>query len=180
MKIHRTHGHVAVLMLSLVAGLCGAAEPHSEGGLNLGLKINDEATPADVGLPSYPGSKPYKEGEQSSSAANLGFSTGSFGIKVIGMNFETRDKPERVATFYKRALSKYGNVLECTGDTDTRPTQRRADDEELVCEADDPGTNSVVYKVGTEKNQRIVAIKSSDGGTRFSLVHVDMRGKSKR
>jgi hypothetical protein len=33
-----------------------------------------------------------------------------------------------------------------------------------------------VYKVGTENNQRIVAIQPHKSGTQFSLVHVDIRG----
>jgi hypothetical protein len=37
-----------------------------------------------------------------------------------------------------------------------------------------------VYKVGTEKHQRIVAIKPHQRGARFSLVRLDMRGESKQ
>lgn len=179
MKAHIAYGRAAVLMLSLAVGTSYAGET-SQTGVNFGLKVTDEATASDAGLPTYPGAKPYKEDEQSSSAANFGLSTSTFGIKVVAMNLETGDKPERVAAFYKRALSKYGDVLECTRDTDTRASKQNEDSDELVCEADDPGENSVVYKVGTEKNQRVVAIKPHGGGTRFSLVHVDTRGKAKR
>jgi hypothetical protein len=49
----------------------------------------------------------------------------------------------------------------------------------VQCDADEPGANSVVYKVGTEENQRIVAIKPHGRGARFSLVHVDVRGEKR-
>jgi hypothetical protein len=45
----------------------------------------------------------------------------------------------------------------------------------LKCEPTDVDGHSHVYKVGTEKNQRIVAIKPYGKGTRFDLVHVNVR-----
>jgi hypothetical protein len=182
MNVYAANSGVLVVMLSLVAGVCGAAETDSQGGLDVGIKVSDEATAADAGLPTYPGSKPYKDADQSSSGANIGLSTPLFGLKVVAMNLETPDKPERVAAFYRKALSKYGNVLECRDAADQEEKSKSGDasNDELVCDADDPGTNSVVYKVGSEDNQRIVAIKPHGSGTRFSLVHVDKRDKAKR
>jgi hypothetical protein len=180
MKVHAASGSVVAVMLSLVSGACGAGETESRGGLDVGLKVTDQATAADAGLPAYPGSKPYKDADQSSSGANIGVSTPLFGLKVVAMNLETSDKPERVATFYRKALSKYGTVLECSDAAnekeESEPSAKTGD--ELACDADDPGTNSVVYKVGTEANQRIVAIKPHGSGTRFSVVHLDKRGKA--
>ena len=175
MKVHTSR--LAIVMASLAVSACGAGETASTGNRDAGLHFSGEATPKDAGLPTYPGAKPYQEPEQSSSAADIGLSTPLFGVKVVAMNMESTDKPERVATFYRDALSKYGNVLECNdaSDRSTKPE----DSDELVCDANDPGAHSVVYKVGTEENQRLVAIKPHGGGTRFSLVHVDVRGDSK-
>jgi hypothetical protein len=159
--------------LFLAAAACSASE--TDGG-GLELRFNDEATAADVGLPAYPGSKPYKEADESSSAANVRLSTSLFGLKVVGVNLETSDKPQKVGAYYRQALAKYGSVLECDGESDKDASPADAEESGVLeCEADDPGTNSVVYKVGTEKNQRIVAIKPHGGGTRFSLVHLDVR-----
>lgn len=173
-------GQTAVLLLSFAIGVCSAGESDSDGGQHFALKISGEATAGDAGLPAYPGSRPYEEEDQSTAAANFGLATSTFGIKLVAMNLETRDTPERVGAFYKRALSKYGNVLECTGNTDATASKPSEDSDELVCDADDPGTHIAVYKVGTEDNQRIVAIEPHGNGTRFSVVHVDTRGKSKR
>ena len=175
MNVHVACGRVVGVMLFLALGACSAGETDSAGGLE--LRFNDEAAAADVGLPAYPGSKPYKEDDQSSSAANVRLSTSLFGLKVVGVNLETSDKPEKVGAFYRQALAKYGNVLECSDEAErsmnSKPDAEGGD--ELECESDDPGANSVVYKVGTEENQRIVAIKPHGDGARFSLVHLDVR-----
>ena len=181
MKMHVARSRTVVAMLSLVVAACSAGETGSKDGLEMSLRVSDEATAPDAGLPTYPGAKPYKDADDSSSGANLGLATPLFGFKVVAMNLETADKPPRVAAFYRQALSKYGNVLECSDATDrsTKP-QPSADEDGLTCDSDEPGTHSIVYKVGTEENQRIVAIKPHGTGTRFSLVHVDIRGKSKQ
>ena len=179
MKAALASGRIPVVLLTLAVGACGAGESGSDDGL--ALRVNDAATAADAGLPAYPGAKPYTEDDQDSSAANIRVSTSLFGLKVVGMNLETPDDPERVAAFYREALSKYGDVLECSAATQEKgKSDSDGDGDELVCDADEPGSHSVVYKVGTEKNQRIVAIKPHRGGARFSLAHVDVRGEAQR
>jgi hypothetical protein len=168
-----------VALLSLAGAACSAGDSEGKDGLGLGLKVSAEATAADAGLPAYPGAKPYKDEGSSDSAANLGISTPLFGLKVVAMNLETGDEPQRVARFYKQALAKYGKVLECTQDSDKASPEGDSDSNELHCDFDEPGSHSVVYKVGTEENQRIVAIKPHADGTRFSLVHVNVREDGK-
>jgi hypothetical protein len=180
MKMHIAGFRLFAATLSLAVGACGAGENGSRG-LELGFKVNDNATARAVGLPTYPGSKPYKDGDDDSSAADIGISTPLFGLKVVAMELETADKPERVAAFYRRALSKYGDVLECNdADDRKRNSESSADSDAVTCDPDEPGRHSVVYKVGTEKNQRIVAIEPHGKGTRFSLVHVDIRDDSEK
>lgn len=164
---------VAAATLSLAVGACGAGEG---GPGELGLKISEEATPRSVGLPAYPGSKPYK-GDDDSSAADIGISTPLFGLKVVAVELEAPDEPEKVAAFYRKALAKYGEVVECIDGDDAAAANERSDSsDQLTCDPDEAGSNSVVYKVGTEKNQRVVAIKPLGQGTQFSLVHVNIRG----
>jgi hypothetical protein len=181
MQMHVAHSRVVVAMLSLAVGACGAGETDSERKLDARLRLSEEATAADVGLPTYPGSRFYEDADGSSPAANLGLSTPLFGFKVVAVKLETRDQPERVAAFYRQALSKYGTVLECSDrDNGNKSRSKAAHADELVCDPDDSGTHSVVYKVGTQENQRIVAIQPHGSGTRFDLVHFDIRGKSKQ
>ena len=172
----RAYGQGLVVMLMMLGGVCGAAE-RTQGGLD--ITVRDEATAGDAGLPTYPGAKPYKEGDQTSSGANIGFAVPGFGFKIVAMNLQSSDTPERVAAFYRRALSKYGRVLDCSDAEKNKKNARDEADDELVCDADDPGANSIVYKAGTGSNERIVAIKPHGSGTRFSLVHLDKRGRAK-
>jgi hypothetical protein len=137
------------------------------------VRIKEEATAADVGLPAYPGSKPYKEPGDSSSGANVNVATSLLGLKVAAVKLESADPPERVASFYRKALSKYGEVLDCSDSAAARG--KTNDDEALKCDPTDSDGHSHVYKVGTQKNQRIVAIKPHGKGARFDLVYVNVR-----
>lgn len=176
MNVQMQCSRAVLLMLTLAVGACGAGENGSGESRGLDLKITEEATAADAGLPAYPGSKPYKDPGETSSSANLGFSTPLFGLKVVGMNLESEDAPDQVASFYRKALSKYGRVVECREGADrNNASDAESESDEVKCEADDPGSHSVVYKAGVEKDQRIVAIKPHGSGTRFSLVHVSVR-----
>jgi hypothetical protein len=177
MKFHAAFVQTLVAMLTLSVAACGAGEDDSKDHFGMGFIIGG-ATPSDVGLPTYPGAQPYTErDEDSSSSADIDINTPLFGLKVVAMKLETGDAPEKVAAFYKRALSQYGRVLECVdGESTATKTRRDAkDNEELTCDQDEPEADEVVYKAGTDSNQRIVAIKPYQGGARFSLVHVHTR-----
>lgn len=175
MKVFVRCGRIAVVVLSIIAGACGAADNSGKHGLD--INVHDEATPADAGLPKYPGAKAYKESDQSSSGANLGFSIPGFQLKVVAMNLESADRPEQVAAFYRKALSKYGRVLDCSDTAKNKKNAKTSDEEsdELTCDEKDPGSHTFVYKVGRELNQRTVAIKPHGAGTRFSLAYVSKR-----
>ncbi len=174
MKVHvRGIRLVAAAVLSLSVGACGAGEGGSDG-LELGLKVSDEGTAQGVGLPAYPGSKPYKDNDDSN-AADVGISTPWLGLKVVAVELETRDEPEKVTAFYRKALAKYGEVLECSGNGETEASDSRDDTDELTCDYDDPGSHGIVYKVGTKNNQRIVALKPHGSGTQYSLVYLNIR-----
>jgi hypothetical protein len=161
---------LAVALLLFGVGACSAEDSGSGHGIEASLKINDEATAADVGLPTYPGAKLYKEHGDSSSGANIGVSTSVFGLKVAAVKLQSADEPERVARFYRKALSKYGNVLDCSD-----AAAKTSADDGLKCEAGDSDGHSQVYKVGTKNNQRIVAIKPHGKGSQFDLVYVNVR-----
>lgn len=166
----------AVALLSLVVGACGASENGSKK-FELGVEVGDKAAARAVGLPTYPGSTPYKDSDDDSSAADIGISTPLFGLRVVAMELETADNPQKVARFYRDALSKYGDVLECgKAEKGKKTNEARAASGALTC--DEPESHSVVYKVGTENNQRIVAIDRHGTGTRFNLVRVNIRDDS--
>jgi hypothetical protein len=70
-------------------------------------------------------------------------------------------------------MGKYGKVVDCTGGLNMS-FHHRDKDAEVTC--DDRNGSDHGYKeelkVGTENNQRIVAIKPRNAGSEFTLVYV--------
>jgi len=158
---------------------CVCACSADESGMKLGMTLTEDPSTTDLGLSTYPGSKPYKENDDSSAGADVRMATPWFGLKVAAIKLETPDKLESVAAFYRHELSKYGSVLECS-DSPSKTSSGPVSDSDLSCDGDPSGQHTLIYKVGTRKNQRIVALQPHNSGTRFSLVHVDVRGEAKQ
>ena len=96
-----------------------------------------------------------------------------FGMKLAVLKYETSDPPDKVLDFYRKQMSRYGNVLVCNGGFNMS-FHHHDKDSEVTC--DDHGGSGRSYKqelkVGTENNQRIVAVKPSGKGTEFVMVYV--------
>lgn len=145
-----------------------------------GLHVSKDADEGDVGLPVYPGArKREKDEEGDEKAANVNISAGRFGLKVVAIEYESNDPPEKLASYYRDQLKKYGKVLECHTSRHGQNTSTGDDNSnDLKCEGDNNG-NNIELKVGTKQNQHIVAIEPAKNGKGcdFGLVHVQMRGK---
>jgi hypothetical protein len=146
-----------------------------------GIHVSKGADVHDTGLPVYPGAKPKTKGDSDDDekSANVDISTSSFGVKVVAIQYETKDAPAKLTAFYKDKLKQYGNVLEChTSDKSYSYSGHsdKNDSEELKCEGNNNG-KTIELKVGTRSNQHIVAINPQDQGSDFSLVYVRLRGK---
>ena len=146
-----------------------------------GIHVSKDADVHDTGLPIYPGAKAKTKGDSDDDekSANVNISTSTFGLKVVAIDYETKDAPAKVTAFYKDKLKQYGNVLEChTSDKSYTYNGHsdKNDSEELKCEGNNNG-KTIELKVGTRSNQHIVAINPQDQGSEFSLVYVRLRGK---
>ena len=174
-----------------IAILAGPASAQSRSDQNKGLDVRssagdmhlgNDADSHQVGLPVYPGARERKSGENRNSA-NLSLFTSAFGVKLVVLNYDSDDAPDKIIAFYRSKLKKYGKVLECrtsqrSGDvnTDSDDSQKS---KELKCEGDQTG-NTIELKAGTEDNQHIVAISPAENGGKgstFSLVYLRTRGK---
>jgi len=127
----------------------------------------------DTGLTAYPGAQLKKDVNDDEGGANVNMSSSFFGLKVVALKYQSNDAPDKVLNFYRKDMAKYGKVLDCTGGFNM--TFRRRDrDAEVSC--DDHRGSDHSYreelKVGTEYNQRIVAVKPSGNGTEFAVVYV--------
>jgi hypothetical protein len=148
-----------------------------------GIHVSKDADVRDTGLPVYPGARvkeKVENGEEKS--ANVNISSGLFGLKVVAIEYQSDDSPDKIIAYYKDKLKKYGNVLECHtnkhgGDVEINKTTHDSEgSRDVKCPSDNTG-NTVELKVGTEDNQHIVAIDPRGKGADFALVFVQTRGK---
>jgi hypothetical protein len=117
-----------------------------------GVHVNtDQLTASDLGLPIYPGAEPYKGDDKHKSAdVHLGF--GEWQLRVRAVSYLTPDSKEQVTAFYKKALSRYGDVITCQGKTPVgTPT---VTSEGLSCSDDGKGGHVQIghEDYGTGKN----------------------------
>jgi hypothetical protein len=145
-----------------------------------GITFSKQATPKEVGLPAYPGAKPHKDEKEDSASVQMGIWGGAFGFKLAVMKMESNDGPEKIAEFYKKALAKYGTVLNCTDPSQkSNPKDKDGSSNKLTCEDDKPEKGGLVFKAGTKEKQHVVAIQANGQGSLFQLVYVEARGDDK-
>lgn len=145
------------------------------------LHVGGDADAKKVGVPLYPGAR-LKSGDENSNQANLSILTEAFGMKLVVANYVSDDDPAKIIDFYRGKLKKYGKVLECHsqrhgGDVNVHDDDKEGGkSKELKCDENSGPVTEL--KVGTEDNERIVAVEPGDGkGTHFALVFVHIRGK---
>ena len=143
-----------------------------------GIHVSKDVSPEDVGIAVYPGATLKEKGSGENKSANVNLSSFGYGLRVVVLEYQSNDAPEKVVAFYKDQLTKYGSVLVChTAGFDMNADVKRNDgsSHELTCQGDHG--HNVELKVGTRENQHIVAIEPSGRGSNFSLVHVRTHGK---
>lgn len=143
-----------------------------------GIHVSKEADPGDVGLPVYPGAHLKQKGSGDDQSANVNISGFGFGIKVVALEYESDDAPDKIINFYQEPLKKYGSILVChTSGFDVNTDMKTGNEKshDLSCESS--GGDNTELKVGTKENQHIVAVKSEGKGSSFSLVYVRTHGK---
>jgi len=166
-----------------------------------GIHVSEGADVRDVGLSVYPGArpKPKNDNDGDEKSANVNISTGSFGLKVVAVEFLSDDSPDKILAFYSNELKKYGKVLQCAGsDTSAELHIGNSDDDkdsasdELTC-GDSKSSRAQVkidgktqardvhggieLTAGTRANQHIVSVKPGVKGSDFALVYIRTRGK---
>jgi len=142
--------------------------------------VNEQADVHDIGVAVYPGARQKpKTKDGDSKSANVNISSSFFGVKVVAIEYESDDPPDKVLAFYQDQLKKFGPVIQChthkhTGDLTVEAGKNGS--ESVKCEGDNSG-NVVELKVGTESDQHLVSVEPEGKGSDFSLVYVLTRGK---
>lgn len=147
----------------------------------MSVKTNDAAVVEGLGLPIYAGAELVKK-DKNNGAADVNMSFGSFQLRVKAASYRTTDSPDQVTAFYKKALGRYGDVIQCQNDKAVGPVTHTA--EGLTCDnekenhvyVNDDESGKMELKAGSKQHQHIVAIDPEGNGTKFGLVALDLPG----
>ena len=148
----------------------------------MSVKTNESAVVDGIGLPVYPGAVLVKKKDKNDGAADINFSFGSFTLKVKAASYTTSDSPDLVAAFYRKALGRYGNVIQCQNDkpvssqTQTAEGLTCADDQKNHIKVDNDISGKMELKAGSKQHQHIVGIHPNGSGTKIGMVALDLPG----
>jgi hypothetical protein len=180
----------AGLAVALLAGCRVESDKHGDsddvkiatpfGGMQ--VKTNDAVVVEGIGLPTYPGAQLVKK-DKDDGSADVNMSFGSFQLRVKAVSYRTGDSPEKVETFYRAGLKRFGDVIACR---DNRVVGSPARTQEgLTCDNnngnhysvdDKPEKGALELKAGSQQHQHIVEIDAEGGGTKIGLVALDLPG----
>jgi len=176
---------VVVLGLLSLAAMPLAGQDNKDSGKDesttgqngFGIVASKQASARDVGLPVYPGARQHKDKSDDSPAIRFGLWGGNTDFKLAVLKMESNDAPEKVAAFYRKALAKYGKVLDCSASAQATGEKKKGSSaDELGCEDEQAENGELVLKAGTKQEEHVVGIKTSGGLTLFQLVYVKTRG----
>ncbi len=191
MRISRTYAIAAFSVLVTILAGCTVSVDKSKDGEDKNVKIDtplggvnvnsNSTTAADVGLPTYPGAQLYsKDGGDQPADIHVGFGDWQFRLKVV--KYRTTDSKDQVLAYYRKALGRYGDVVQCNGQNAVgSPVITR---EGLTCDESEHAQQFKLddvqsLRAGSKRRQHIMGIEKNDGpGTVFSLVAIDLPATS--
>jgi hypothetical protein len=147
------------------------SDANKQDGDSIGFVASKNATPKEIGLPLYPGSRRHKDDSGDSSSIQLGAWGGSSGFKLLVLKMDSDASPDKVTAFYRKALSKYGKVLNCSD-----AAEKNKSSDGLDCDSDHADKDETVLKSGTKDAKHIVSIKSNGSGSVYDLMYVEAKG----
>lgn len=182
----------AGLAAALLAGCRVQSDKHGDsddvkistpfGGMQ--VKTNDAAVVEGIGLPTYPGAQLVKK-DKDDGSADVNMSFGSFQLRVKAVSYQTGDSPQKVESFYRAGLKRFGDVIACRDNLVVGSPARTQ--EGLTCDNnngnhysvdDKPEKGALELKAGSQQHQHIVEIDAEGGGTKIGLVALDLPGKT--
>jgi hypothetical protein len=144
-----------------------------------GIAVNqDQATAAELGLPSYPGAVQTKQGNGSESA-KIDMDFGSMHMRVKVAHYISQDSKDDILAFYRKSLGRYGDVIECAGGKPVGPATTSAG---LTCDSSghehagsEGKRNELELKAGSSRHQHLVVFPDkSSSPTDFTLIALDL------
>jgi len=172
----------AILATTLLLPGCGMTVDHDDHGRKTNvdirtpfgnLDVRTDVDAAATGLPVYPGARPLRDRHDPGSA-NVNVGNSYFGVKVVAAKFEHNDAPQPIVDYYKNAMQKYGDVVECHGNIDFTGSDRWS---HPICK-ERRRSSEIQLVAGTEHRHRIVVVKPRGSGSEFSAVYIETRGST--
>jgi|HubBroStandDraft_4_1064222.scaffolds.fasta_scaffold339090_2 hypothetical protein len=182
--LSRTAPAIVMGLMLGAAAIPAAAQDKKDSDANksdsdsIGFVASKNASAKEIGLPLYPGSRRHKDESDDSSSVRLGAWGGAYGFRIAILKMESDDAPDRVVAFYRKALSKYGKVLNCS-DPAAAAAQKDKPSNGLDCDSDHAETGETVLKSGTKETQHIASIKANGSGSVYDLVFIEAKGSEK-
>jgi hypothetical protein len=156
-----------------------------------GIDVRTQPGAEETGLPLYPGAtverseRDARGKEELNDGVNFDLWFGGYGLKLVVVKLKTDDSAEKVSAFYRNALTKYGEILDCSGasrETKRRSERRKNSEKSSKLTCDDFETSKSdrrdgeFYKSGVKQKQYGVAIQAKGDGATFQLLHFEKRG----
>jgi hypothetical protein len=176
---------LTVLAAALSMAALSTTSYAQDAGFNLDVHANSHVTAKEIGLPVYPGATPWKSEKDTTSGANLGFGLNAFHFTLLAASYASGDSTARVLDFYRKPLSKYGEVLECSkGKPVGALTATKSG---LTCSSSDKGGKGNLTVNGDDSSKdhelragvphkfHIVGVDTTDDGkTKIGLVYLEL------
>jgi hypothetical protein len=137
---------------------------------SVGFVASKDATAKDLGLPLYPGAQRQSDDSDDSPALQVGAWIGSSDFRLVVLKMVSDDSVDKVAAFYRKALARYGKIVECTSTSHETHNDDAA--RGLDCSQDQPERGGIVLKAGVKNDQHDIAISQRENRTVFQLVYV--------
>ena len=151
------------------------------GGMN--VKTNDKDVLGSIGLPAYPGAVAVNKDDDNDRSADVDMNFGDYQLRVKVASFRTDDSTDKVEAFYRKGLQRFGDAIACRNNQPVGSPAATL--EGLTCDNkhsghvdvhDTSGDHQLELKAGSAHHQHIVMIDPDGGGTKFSLVALDLPG----
>jgi hypothetical protein len=141
-------------------------------------KTNDPSVLQGLGLPIYPGAQ-FQESGKSNGSADVDLNFGLFSVRVKSAAFKSPDSPEDLIAFYRKALTRYGDVIECQNGQPISPLTHTT--EGLTCNDSkkDPTSDDaqkVKLMAGSKQHQHVVIIGPDGSASKMQIVAMDLPG----
>jgi hypothetical protein len=144
------------------------------------VKTNDTVDAASIGITPYPGAVAYNDNDKDHNSAVVNLSFGDFHLGVKAATFKSTDPQDKILSFYRKDLARFGDVIECKGDSAVGQPTHTA--QGLTCDekqgnhiSNDAASGSdLELRAGSEQHQHIVSVKPKDGFLKIGLVALDL------